>query len=72
MSNFSVIPALGISTVSRCMSMVISAEASASMTSQMRLTVGSESTTGTRPFLVQLLRKMSEKLGAITASNPPC
>ena len=29
-------------------------------------------TTGTRPFLVQLLRKMSLKLGAITASKPPC
>ena len=30
------------------------------------------STTGTSPFLVQLLRKMSEKHGAITASKPYC
>ena len=30
------------------------------------------STTGTRPFFVQLLWKMSEKLGATTASKPYC
>ena len=45
---------------------------SSSMATQIRCTAASASTTGTRPFLVQLLRKMSEKLGAITASKPPC
>ena len=42
------------------------------MMSQIRCTVASETTTGTRPFFVQLLRKMSLKLGAMTASKPPC
>ena len=45
---------------------------SASMASQSRVTTASGSTTGTSPFFVQLLRKMSEKLGEITASKPSC
>ncbi len=42
------------------------------MASQSRSTALAASTTGTSPFLVQLLRKMSEKEGAITASKPYC
>ena len=45
---------------------------SASISSHSRVTDGSGSTTGISPFFVQLLRKMSLKLGAITASKPPC
>jgi hypothetical protein len=45
---------------------------SASIASQICVTTSSGTTTGTRPFFVQLLRKMSLKLGAITASKPPC
>ena len=70
MGNGATRPLAGASTIRRCMSTVISRLGSASMASCSCCTVGSGSTTGTRPFLVQLLRKMSEKRGEITASNP--
>ena len=54
------------------MSTTISVAVSASMAAQMRSTVARGIATGTSPFLVQLLRKMSEKLGAMTASKPYC
>ncbi len=54
------------------MSTVISVCGSSSMIDHSLVTAASGSTTGTRPFFVQLLRKMSLKLGAITASKPPC
>src|SRR3954452_12262124 len=54
------------------MSIVISTLGSASIASQMRFTESIVCATGTSPFLVQLLRKMSLKLGAMTASNPYC
>ena len=54
------------------MSTVMSVDGSASINSQSCCTTGSGRMTGTKPFFVQLLRKMSEKLGAITALNPYC
>ena len=54
------------------MSTTISVSASASIAAQIASTVATGRTTGTRPFFVQLLKKMSEKLGAITALNPYC
>ncbi len=54
------------------MSTTICVSGSASIAAQIASTVDSGTTTGTSPFFVQLLRKMSEKLGAITASNPYC
>ncbi len=42
------------------------------MAAQIRSTPASASTTGTSPFFAQLFRKMSEKLGAMTASKPAC
>ena len=65
-------PIAGTSTERRSTSIVISVSASASIAAQICCTTGSGSTTGISPFLVQLLAKMSLKLGAITASNPPC
>ncbi len=47
------------------MSTTISVSASASIAAQICSTTGSASTTGTSPFFVQLLKKMSLKLGAI-------
>ncbi len=66
------VPAAGTSTTRRSTSTTISVCGSASIAAQIASTVGSGSTTATSPFLAQLLRKMSEKLGAITASNPYC
>ena len=54
------------------MSTTISVSASASIAAQICSTIGSDSTTGTSPFFVQLLKKMSLKLGATTALNPYC
>ena len=54
------------------MSTTICVDGSASMAAQIFSTVSSDATTGTSPFFVQLLRKMSLKLGAITASKPYC
>ena len=51
---------------------VISVAGSSSIAAQIRSTTVSGTTTGTSPFLAQLLRKMSEKLGATTASKPYC
>ena len=65
-------PAAGTSTSSCSTSTVISVVGSASTRLQRSSTTASGTTTGTSPFFVQLLRKMSEKLGAITASNPAC
>ena len=72
MGNGSVSPIAGISTIRCSMSTVISTSGSASIVSQIRVTTASGTTTGTSPFFVQLFRKMSEKLGAITASKPAC
>ncbi len=63
---------LGTSTTSRSTSTTIVVAGSASIASHIRSTAAFARTTGTRPFFVQLLRKMSEKLGAITASKPYC
>ena len=63
--NDSAMPAAGTSTRSRSTSMTISVAGSSSIAAQIRSTTAVGSTTGTRPFFVQLLRKMSEKLGAI-------
>jgi hypothetical protein len=56
-------PAAGTSTVSRSTSMVISTVGSASMAPRSGRTTSSGTTTGTSPFLVQLLRKMSAEAG---------
>ena len=53
----------GASTTRRSTSIVTSSPGSASIASHRRATSSSASTTGTRPFFVQLLRKMSLKFG---------
>src|SRR5688572_2941725 len=72
MGNEAVTPIAGASTVSRSRSTVISRDGSASIAASSCLPTSADTCTGTSPFLVQLLRKMSAKRGEITASKPYC
>ncbi len=63
-------PSAGAETVLRSTSMVISTSGSAVTAAMSWAPTSSSTTTGTRPALVALLRKMSPKRGEITARNP--
>ena len=63
-------PTAGAATVRRSTSMVISRVGSASTARRSGSPTAASTCTGTRPFLVQLLRKMSAKRGEITAWKP--
>ena len=63
-------PAAGASTVLRATSMVISRPGSAATASSRARPTSGSTWTGTRPALVQLLRKMSANPGETTAAKP--
>ena len=63
-------PAAGASTVPRATSMVSSSEGSAATASSRARSTSGATSTGSRPCLVQLLRKMSANREETTASKP--